>query len=132
MAKFQIPDGWTRGELLRYQSNTQTCIVFRASQPDSRDSIQFEGSQNANDFMGWWYAPLAVRMAEQPEPEPVNDVIRLDSEQMIDQFQPSPHQEAEGIQSAVPERSRNLLSDESHTLTLAKKRGRPRKIVEQA
>jgi hypothetical protein len=60
-----IPNGWTRGELLRYQGNSQTYLLFRATADSSMDSIQFGSAQDANDFLGWWYAPLAVRMAEQ-------------------------------------------------------------------
>ena len=63
--KHVAPLGWTRGELLAYSSNQQTCLMYRASEGNSRDSIQFGSTLEANDFLGWWYAPMAVRMTEQ-------------------------------------------------------------------
>jgi hypothetical protein len=60
-----IPDGWTRGELLISQVFAAGCLLYRSSQPDNRDNIQFPNTAEANDFVGWWYAPMAVRMTEQ-------------------------------------------------------------------
>jgi hypothetical protein len=63
--KYEIPEGWTRGELLNYISNSQTCLFYRNAAANSSDSIQFGSVLEANDFSGWWYAPMAVRMTEQ-------------------------------------------------------------------
>jgi hypothetical protein len=124
--KHVAPPGWTRGELLAYSVNSQTCLVYRASAENSRDSIQFGSTLEANDFMGWWYAPLAVRMCEQIQ-EPVHpDVVRLSSVEMLGEWVPSEKPKPEEIQSITPAKTHNLLSDndrEDRTLHLRQKHG---------
>jgi hypothetical protein len=62
--KREIPTGWTRGELLISQVGYNTVLLYRSSEPDNRDNVQFPNVMEANDFLGWWYAPMAVRMCE--------------------------------------------------------------------
>lgn len=109
--KHVIPPGWTRGELLAYSVNSQTCLVYRASAENSRDSIQFGSTLEANDFMGWWYAPLAVRMCEQIQ-EPVDSgVKRLSSDEMLGEWVPSAAAAPQAIESMTADKARNLLDD---------------------
>src|ERR1039458_7244827 len=74
--KFTVPEGWTRGELLAYQTFSGNVLFYRAGQPDNRDNIQFPSTLEANDFQGWWYAPMAVRAAEQID-EPVEEAAPI-------------------------------------------------------